>query len=325
LKIDRYKQIAQALITDLQSGKYKKGAVLPTRSDLAKRFKTTRSTVNRAMEELISKGFLAARRGAGTVVISSEAILNIAYIAPDWLMHYIPEAADCKLKYFTYEDILCSRTSLGRLKNFDGIMWSHPEERDIPEIKRVSAGIPSILINRLKKGINSVNSEYLEFFSEYVCERLKQYSELTPYFLSCSEPTAPHRKRYEAFVKACREHKRFYENIELDKNFTSKLSKLEKALPVNENKLLIFADDWSHTGAVIFWAGKHDKRLGNDIFYTDFDNTEPQHVWGIITTSIIQDFDFLTDTALKTLLQLIKKNDVEENIFVAPELRRGDT
>lgn len=325
MKIERYRQITLALMKELQSGKYEKGDIFPVRSELAERFKTTRSTVNRSIEELISKGFLTARRGAGTVVISLETRLNIAYVSPAWLMHYMPRPAECKLTYFPAEEIFSSRTSLNKLSRFDGIIWSHPEEKDIPQIKKISVRIPLILVNRVSTGINSVISEYVDSFSKHVSERLVEHPTSTPCFLSCSESSAPYRRRYEGFVKACREHNRFYENIELPEDFASKQTYLENKLAASENELLIFADNWSHTGAIIFWARKHERQFGKDIFYTDFDNTEPEHVWGITTTSILQDFDHLTETAFNTLLKIIRKSDSTQNISLAPELRHGDT
>ena len=325
MKVERYRQITLALTAELQSGKYKKGDIFPVRSELAKRFKTTRSTVNRAMEELISKGFLSARRGAGTVVTSLENRLNIAYVAPEWLMHYMPRPGDCKLVYFLSEEVFNSKTSMNQLSRFDGIIWSHPEEKDIPQIRKISAGIPLVLVNRISAGINSVSSEYVESFSKHVSERLTAHPDATPYFLSSSESSTPYRKRHEGFVKACREHKRFYENIELPHDFMSKRSCLEKGLDSKEKNLLLFADNWAHTGALIAWTHKHKKQFGKNIFYTDFDNTEPEHVWGITTTSIIQDFDSLTATAFKRLLDLIKRPETTRNIFIAPELRHGST
>lgn len=321
MKIERYRQISQSLMAELQSGKYKKGSVFPVRSELAKRFKTTRSTVNRAIEELIGKGFLNARRGAGTIVASLETRLNIAYVAPEWLARYMPRPADCKLVHFRSEEIITSRTTLNKLSRFDGIIWSHPEEKDIPQIRKVSAGIPLILINRVSDGISSVISEYVESFSKHVSERLLEHPDSTPYFLASAESSIPYRKRSEGFVKACREHKRFYENIELPGDFASKLNRLEKNLAGKEDELLIFADNWAHTGALIAWAHRHGRQFGKDIFYTDFDNTEPEHVWGITTTSVIQDFDYLTETAFKALLNLIKTPEIPQNIFIAPELR----
>jgi DNA-binding LacI/PurR family transcriptional regulator len=312
-------------MAELQSGKYKKGAIFPVRSELAKRFKTTRSTVNRAIEELVGKGFLSARRGAGTIVASLETRLNIAYVSPEWLTRYMPRPADCKLVHFHSEEILTSRTSLNKLSRFDGIIWSHPEEKNIPQIRKVSAGIPLILVNRVSDGISSVISEYVDSFSKHVSKRLLAHPNSTPYFLASSESSTPYRKRREGFVKACREHKRFYENIELPHDFASKLDLLEKNLSGTENELLVFADNWAHTGALVAWARKHKRQFGKDIFYTDFDNTEPEHVWGITTTSIIQDFDSLTETAFKTLLDLIKAPESPKNIFIAPELRISGT
>lgn len=325
MKIERYRQIASELQAELQSGKYEKGDVFPVRSELAKRFKTTRSTVNRAMEELINKGFLAARRGAGTVVVSSEGSLKIAYIASEWLMHYMPRAADCELIYFSYEEIFNSRSAINVLNRFDGILWSHPDEKNIPKLEAVAGKIPSVLVNRISDKVRYVVSEYIDSFSEYVSERLAGHPDSTPYFLSSRESGDPYRKRYEGFVKACRKHQRFYENIEMPEDFAAKELQLENKLAVGEKELLIFSDNWAHTGAVVSWGNRHKRRFGKDIFYTDFDNNEPAHVWGIKTTSFIQDFDCLTRTAFNALLAVMKKGGRPKNVFLAPELRNGDT
>ncbi len=325
MKIERYRQIAQILMKELQSGTYKPGDTFPVRSELAKRFKTTRSTVNRAMEELIGKGFLAARRGAGTVVVSLETRLRIAYVSPAWLMHYMPRPAECKLTYFSAEEVLNSRTSLNKLSGYDGIIWSHPEEKEFPLIKKIAAGIPLVLVNRTCEGVHSVVSEYVETFSKHVSQRLNEHPGITPNLLTSAASSTPYRQRFDGFVKACREHKRFYEVIELPDDFASKLAFLEKYLLDDEQDLLIFADNWAHTGALITWTRNHGREFGRNIFYTDFDNTEPEHVWGITTTSIVQDFDSLTDAALKELLKLVRKVKAPRNIFLPPELRLGNT
>ena len=323
MKVERYRQIAKTLISELHSGKYNTGDIFPIRSELAKRFKTTRSTVNRAMEELIGRGYLTAKRGAGTVVASLAPRLNIAYVAPDWLMHYMPRAAECSIEYFSYEEILASLTATKQLARFDGIIWSHPEEADIKKIRSISKGTPGILINRMAKGIDSVMSEYVDFFSDAVSERLEAHPEASAVYLSSGTPMEPHRRREEGFIKACREHKRFYENIRLPENFAAKFKRLEKCLNPDEQTLLIFADDWSHTGALIAWAKQHGHKLGEETLYVDFDNTEPEHVWGVITTSIVQDFDKLTETAFTSLVNQIRNSDKSGTILIAPQLRRG--
>jgi DNA-binding transcriptional regulator YhcF (GntR family) len=323
LKIDRYRQIIHELRAELSSGKYQKGDVFPIRAELSKRFKTTRSTINRAVEILINDGLLTAQRGAGTVVSSLDARLKIAYVAPAWLMHYMPRQKECELVNFPYEEIFNSQTSFQCLRNFNGIIWSHPDENDLSRIVTISKLIPSVLVNRQKDGVSSVSSDYA-LFSEYASKLLARYPDSTPYFLSQSKPGVPQRQRYQAFVNACRKHKHFYENIQLPSDYAEKQSCLELNLVNNEGKLLLFADDWSHTGAVISWARLHELQFGKDIFYIDFDNTEPKHVWGMLTTSIIQDFDCLTESALKYLISFLEGANGPKNIFIKPKLRQED-
>ena len=134
MKVERYRQIGMELAAEIESGIYARGDFFPKRTDLAKRFKVTRTTINRAVDILIEKGLIAAKRGAGSVVINTVQPYNIAYIAPEWLMHHIPASPNCSLEYISYEDALSSQTLVSRLTRFDGILWSHPDEKFIPRI-----------------------------------------------------------------------------------------------------------------------------------------------------------------------------------------------
>ncbi len=325
MKIERYRQIINELRHELSSGKYKTGDILPIRLKLAKRFKTTRSTVNRAIEVLINDGLLAARRGSGTVVQSLEVRLKIAYLAPEWLMRHMPRSKDCELLYFPLEEIDFSQKTSKFLSAFDGIIWSHPDVSALPQIAAVAKTIPSVLINREYREIDSICSNYNEIFTNEVSRLLAEHQNATPYFLSSKKPGIPQQQRHEAYINACRQHNRFYENIQMPPDYNSKLSELDKILSSKHDILLLFADDWSHTGAVISWAKQNKRQFGKDVFYIDFDNTEPSHVWGILTTSVIQDFDELTETAFRHLTACLKKKQKPAKLHINPSLRQGST
>jgi DNA-binding GntR family transcriptional regulator len=69
----RYQEIAAALIKDIARGRYPVGKLLPTETALCERFGAGRHTVREGLRILTDKGMIVARRGAGTMVIATEA------------------------------------------------------------------------------------------------------------------------------------------------------------------------------------------------------------------------------------------------------------
>ena len=108
--------------------------------------------------------------------------------------------------------------------------------------------------------------------------------------------------------------------------FADKLTVLAENIKITDTSPnLIFSDNWNSTGAVVQWALLHKLRWGKNLYYTDVDNTQIIDVWGITTTSIIQDFYKLSEQALVQLQLIIKNPALRKQIYINPEVRHGDT
>ena len=68
-----YRQLVDTLRSEIQSGQYPAGQLLPTESDLRVRFGVSRHTVREALRQLRDEGLVASRQGAGTTVLSPGA------------------------------------------------------------------------------------------------------------------------------------------------------------------------------------------------------------------------------------------------------------
>ncbi|MYX35063.1 GntR family transcriptional regulator [Streptomyces sp. SID8377] len=66
-----YRGISQVLRGEIRSGLYRVGSQIPTQQSLARRFAVSRVTVQRALEELRSEGFIDSQRGRGSYVLSN--------------------------------------------------------------------------------------------------------------------------------------------------------------------------------------------------------------------------------------------------------------
>jgi len=72
-----YVQLANLLKKDIVMGKYKEGEVIPSETQLAKKYQITRTTVRRAILDLVNEGLLHQVHGKGTFVCLKQVKYNI--------------------------------------------------------------------------------------------------------------------------------------------------------------------------------------------------------------------------------------------------------
>ncbi|MEW5421459.1 GntR family transcriptional regulator [Amorphus sp. 3PC139-8] len=67
-----YVQIRDFIRNGIESGEFAPGERLPSEKELSSRFKTTRATVARALQELVFEGLVQRRAGSGTFVLQPD-------------------------------------------------------------------------------------------------------------------------------------------------------------------------------------------------------------------------------------------------------------
>lgn len=67
-----YHQIADQLRQTIEAGKLTKGDFLPSEIELAERWRVSRPTARRAIQQLVDQGMLVRKRGVGTQVVASH-------------------------------------------------------------------------------------------------------------------------------------------------------------------------------------------------------------------------------------------------------------
>lgn len=64
-----YQQLKEAIVNDIQQGKYKAGEKLPTEQELCEMYSVSRITTRRAVLDLVDEGILKRLQGKGTFVM----------------------------------------------------------------------------------------------------------------------------------------------------------------------------------------------------------------------------------------------------------------
>lgn len=111
-----YEQIKGVLQHEIES-KMKPGDTLPTEADLEKRFRVSRITIRRAMDELASEGLIVRRQGLGTFVrelrITQDLSQLVGWSAAMRQMGYEPRTMTTEMELITPGDDLRSALALG--------------------------------------------------------------------------------------------------------------------------------------------------------------------------------------------------------------------
>jgi DNA-binding GntR family transcriptional regulator len=73
----KYQVIKEGLKKQIQQGVFNVGDYLPSESELCNRFSITRTTVRKAMEELLKEGYIEKQQGKGSIVRERQTSLGL--------------------------------------------------------------------------------------------------------------------------------------------------------------------------------------------------------------------------------------------------------
>lgn len=78
--IPKYIQIEEYIINAINESVYQKGMVIPSEDKLAKMFSASRMTARKAIDELVTRGYLHRIKGRGTIVnqYNVEKTMNVS-------------------------------------------------------------------------------------------------------------------------------------------------------------------------------------------------------------------------------------------------------
>jgi DNA-binding GntR family transcriptional regulator len=118
----RYRQVADALLADVRSGRIRVGGTLPGELDLVERFGVSRHTIREALRVLGELGLIERRQGVGTVLRSRES--NEAYVqtirSPEELMRY---PAQSRLEVVASQEVRATRKLAAVIGCATGSRW----------------------------------------------------------------------------------------------------------------------------------------------------------------------------------------------------------
>jgi GntR family transcriptional regulator len=139
----RYRQLAQTLINEIESGRYPVGDLLPTEFELCEQFGASRFTVREAIKQLVHLGLVDRQPGVGTRVKTAQpasAYRQVMQRLAD-LQRY---SAQTELEVFHAKAIALDKALCQLLRGSPGQVWLRAEG-----IRRVGERKPPICFTEL--------------------------------------------------------------------------------------------------------------------------------------------------------------------------------
>ena len=319
----KYRMISEDIRRKICIGQLNAGSKLPIREELMTEYGVTRTTIDRALKELVNEGMISASRRTGTFVKDYPVSDKIAIIS--WqqsvMLHrkhwressvyytmfgtFIREIPKGKFEFIS-PDVL--HRNMGIIRKYRRVLWCNLLEEDFKKAVKVIGDKSRLLVlNRYYHGSNYISTNHRKAaydLTEQFCSRIKhgKILYLNPPLYDFSSPFIAN-ERFAGFVDCCEHYNRFYRVLDLkeDFNFNLELMKRQFRELSMENPGIIISPSADTLGNFLAVMRECGLELNKEIFYGDFDNENSHKACGIRITSVVQNFEDIAYTAIENL------------------------
>jgi DNA-binding transcriptional regulator YhcF (GntR family) len=307
MSIPKYIQIRDAVLADIRSGRLKKGDMLPRREELVKKFSVTRTTIEKALEKLITSGVLETRRRLGTFVsgkpLKTRACIVSRYTQELSNAESMSEQGQIQMFFralfsntenlsLAFKDYSSALSAPGFHLPYDAVAWIQPNTDALETIKKIS--YKTVVANRYYEDTNFVSTNHREAISRMT----SSYIELCDgsanlFYMGWDTDDFVTSERREGFVDACSKYGMFYRTLNLSTSDWKANLKAVKKLGINAapgKPVIIITGSCNITGCVMKAVEASNLKLWKNFFYADFDNADSLHRTGIQAGTAVQDY-----------------------------------
>ncbi|MFA6103441.1 MAG: GntR family transcriptional regulator [Victivallaceae bacterium] len=322
--IPKYIEIKEKIISSITSGKLAYGDKLPTREALVKEYEVTRATLNKAFKELIREGWLNAGTNTGTFVSQPKSSQRIAlvskYIVRDtsgwphaflWseeFKYFAAYDSDSKIEFLEESAVL---KKLEMLSDYDRVIWIFPPDEMFGLLLQLRHKI--IAVNRYGD-FNFVSTNHREAVKDITQKCIMRFDgKCQLIYLDRPEKLDSHficSERREGFLQGCKAFNKYYRICQMTENFHNNVDLLMKLELNSYEPAVIISSTRFVTGAVLRMANLRGLKIGEDIFYSDFDFANGLELTGTKFLSVVQDYEKIAKVAIQSL-ESIDKNQVQ--------------
>ena len=332
-KVPKYQHIRDQLLEQIRSGALQEGDRLPVRSELIKQYQVTRTTMDKALNELIRLGILSSSKRGGTIVNglpkARKRIAVVSRLSQASLVRHRGMPNDLQKMFASM--ILCGseradviflddeqvRDELMQLNDYDFCIWVQPEQEMVEPLKPYLDRL--IITNRYFEGFHYVSTHHRAAIASVTETYIKALgADIDCYYISARHNFFIKQERLQGFIDACERCQIEGQVIDLPSEAAAAQDCL-RALDLNPNRTNVFISISSiHEPLVLEMAQQHGLERGANFYYADCDNDNISLGHRPAAITITQDYAKMGTVAMEAA---INGTGVEE--FV-PFIIKGD-
>lgn len=149
----RYAQVAQALIEDIETGRYPVGGLLPTEQEMCTQFDISRHTAREAIRRLLALGLVTRKPGVGTKVRADQVEQRYVQVG-DSVSSLYEYARDVTFSLRKREDIAAEGEIAALLGSAPGQIWTRLQGLRARQPAEPPVAMTDIYIARSFRGIS---------------------------------------------------------------------------------------------------------------------------------------------------------------------------
>lgn len=332
-KIPKYQHIRDHLLEQIHSGALQAGDRLPVRSELIKQYQVTRTTMDKALNELIRQGVLSSSKRGGTIVNGLPAarrrIAVVSRLSQASLVRHQGMPNDLQKMFASmilsgseradviFLDEEHIRDDVEHIATYDYCIWVQPEQEIITQLHAHREHL--IITNRYFEGFHFVSTNHRAAIASVTTSYLESLgTDIDLYYISAQHNFFIKQERLQGFLDACERMNINGQVIDLPVEQPAARQCL-RDMTVDPERCNVFISISSiHEPLVLEMAQHHGLERGSNFYYADCDNDNIALGHRPAAITITQDYASMGSVAMEAA---INGNGVEEYI---PYIIKGD-
>ena len=286
-KTPKYQQIRDHLLQQIQQGELQAGDRLPVRSDLIAQYQVTRTTMDRALNELIRQGVLSSSKRGGTIVnglpVARKRVAIVSRLSQDSLLRHGGMPNDLQKMFASmilsgsdradviFLDDEQVRADLDQLHAYDACIWVQPEQEMAASLQPFIETL--IVTNRYFDNFHFASTNHraaIESVTETYIKSLG--TDIDCYYISAMHNHFIKQERLRGYQDACDKYNIQQRIIELPRD-PDEAHEHMATLDLNPKRTNVIVSISSiYEALVLEVAQSHGLERGSNFYYADCDN-----------------------------------------------------
>ncbi len=317
-KLPKYQKIRDQILQQIEDGVLQAGDRLPVRSELIKQFSVTRTTLDKALNDLIRNGILVSAKRGGTVVANlpqqRKRIAVVSRLSADSMARHngMPNDVQRMLASMiltahekadvVFQDEEFMLGDLEQINAYDNVIWVQPGVKTMAALEPYKSSV--YVTNRYPQSLpyaSTNHAQAIQAVTEYFIEHFDEDVDLL--YIGAHPDNFVAQERVEGFREACQKHRRSYQESLIDYQADDAVDQLMDLNVDLEKTTVIVSSSAIYEPMILDFAKRKGLHRGQNFFYADCDNDSIARGHRPAALTITQDYPKMGEVIMQAAIE----------------------